>query len=246
MSFYNDEELAFVKKCEGIVLDAKNNNKITLFRFLNQREIEILKTLSSEVWLYIDSNSEEYKRAIVAPFEIKPEYKVNLIKINYNKKYLTPNHRMILGALMSLGIERNTIGDIYITTSNDVYFYATKEITPYIISEFRVLAHQAVELSVEECIIGEIKKDVVIKKSFVQSLRLDLIVAQGFNIARGDAQDIIKNGDCKVNQKMINNTSHILKQGDLISLKGYGRLTLQEVGGLSKNNKIHVILAKHV
>lgn len=246
MSFYNDEELPFVKKCESIVLDAKNNNKITLFRFLNLRELEILKYVSYDVKLYVDLNGDEYKRAIIAPFEIKPEYKVNLIKINYNKKYLTPNHRMILGALMGLGIERNTIGDIYITTLNDVYFYATKEITPYLISEFRVLSHQAVELSIEENIVGEIKRNIVVKKTFVQSLRLDLIISQGFNISRNDAQDIIKNGDCKVNQKVINNTSHIIKQDDLISLKGYGRIVLQEIGGMSKSNKIHVTIAKYV
>ena len=43
MGFYNNEELPFVKKCEGIILDAKYSNKITLLRFLNQREIEIFK-----------------------------------------------------------------------------------------------------------------------------------------------------------------------------------------------------------
>ena len=246
MSFYTDEELPFVKKCEGIVLDAINNNKITLFRFLNQREIDILKSLTSEVYLYIDSCGDEYKRAIVSSFEINPEYKVNLIKMNYNKKYLTPNHRMILGSLMGLGIERNTIGDIYITTSNDVYFYVTKEITPYLLNEFRVLSHQAVELSIESEIIGEVKKNYSYKKAFVQSLRLDLILAQGFNLSRSLAQDLIKNGDCKVNQKVINNTSHMLKEKDLISLKGYGRITLFEVGGMSKNNKIYVTIAKHI
>ena len=45
MGFYNNEELPFVKKCEGIILDAKYSNKITLLRFLNQREIEILNQL---------------------------------------------------------------------------------------------------------------------------------------------------------------------------------------------------------
>ena len=213
MGFYNNEELPFVKKCEGIILDAKYSNKITLLRFLNQREIEILNQLKDDTFLYIDSCGDEYKRVIISHFEIKPEFKTVLLKLNYNKKYLEPNHRMILGALMSLGIERNTIGDIYITTGNDVYFYATKEIEPYLISELRVIAHQAVQI---------------------------------FNLSRREAQELIKNKDCKVNQRIIDNTSYELHEHDVISLKGYGRGVIESIGGLSKGGKIFVNLAKLV
>lgn len=246
MSFYNNEELPFVKKCEGIILDAKYSNKITLFRFLNKREIEILNSLKDDTIIYIDSCGDEYKRAIVAPFEIKPEFKTILLKLNYNKKYLTPNHRMILGSLMSLGIERNTIGDIYITTSNDVYFYATKEIEPYLISELRVIAHQAVELEETSSIEGEIKRDIKTKDAFVASFRLDLICAQIFNLSRSETQELIKNKDCKVNQRIIDNTSYELHEHDVISLKGYGRGSIEAVGGISKSGKIFVNLAKMI
>lgn len=244
MGFYNNEELPFVKKCEGIVLEAKYSNKITLFRFLNQREIEILNQLKDDTFLYIDSCGDEYKRVIISPFEINPEFKTVLLKLNYNKKYLEPNHRMILGALMSLGIERNTIGDIYITTGNDVYFYATKEIEPYLISELRVIAHQAVELEEKKEIEGQIKKNTKTKTAFVASLRLDLITAQIFNLSRREAQELIKNKDCKVNQRIIDNTSFELHEHDVISLKGHGRGSIESVGGLSKGGKIFVNLAK--
>ena len=88
MGFYNNEELPFVKKCEGIILDAKYSNKITLLRFLNQREIDILNQLKDDTLLYIDSCGDEYKRVIISPFEINPEFKTVLLKLNYNKKYL--------------------------------------------------------------------------------------------------------------------------------------------------------------
>ncbi|MGM9970703.1 MAG: YlmH/Sll1252 family protein [Anaeroplasma sp.] len=246
MSFYNEEEYPFVRRCESIVLDAKNNGKITLFKFLNKREIEILTSNAKDVYLYLDTYGIEYKRAVISAFELNPDFKISLIKIIYNKKYLAINHRMVLGALMSIGIERNTIGDIIITTNNDVYFYATKEITPYLFDEFKTLSNQAISLVETNEIIGEIKINYVTKKAFVNSLRLDLILAHGFNENRTIIQDLIKNGDCKINQKRINNTSHILKEGDIISLKGYGRLVLKEVGRLSKNNKIYVELAKMI
>ena len=36
------------------------------------------------------------------------------------KKYLTPSHRMVLGTLMSLGIKRESIGDIYIDDNENI------------------------------------------------------------------------------------------------------------------------------
>lgn len=244
MIVYNKEEMPFVKKIKGIILDAKYSNKITLLRFLNQREIEILESLKDGTTIYIDSKGEEYKRAIVAPFDIEPEFNSVLLKLIYNKKYLDPNHRMILGALMSLGIERNTIGDIYITTDKDVYFYATKEIEPYLTSELRVISHQAVELQRSSHVEGQVLKNTKVKTVFVASLRLDLIVSQIFNLSRAEAQDIIKNKDCKVNQRIIDNTSYELKEHDVISLKGYGRGSIDRIGGVSKSGKICVNLSK--
>ena len=76
------------------------------------------------------------------------------------------------------------------------------------------------------------------------SLRLDLIVSQIFNLSRAEAQDIIKNKDCKVNQRIIDNTSYELKEHDVISLKGYGRGSIDRIGGVSKSGKICVNLSK--
>ena len=199
-----------------------------------------------DVFVYISKFGEddEYSRVMVSPFEIEPNFKIALLKLDYNKKFITPNHRMILGALMSYGIKRDTIGDIYITTDNEVYICATNEIKDYLIEEFRVLSHHSVSLYEVDEIEGEIKHNYDIMQTFVASLRLDLIVAERFKLSRKNAQEIIKRGDCKVNQRPIDNTSHVLKEGDLISLKGFGRMKLLEVGGMSKSNNIHVRLAK--
>lgn len=247
MSFYNLDEETFVKKVFSVKDDALKNDKITLFRFLNTREVELVKYIcGNDVYLYFSNftNEDEYKRTLISPFEINPDFKIEILKLDYNKKYIKPNHRMILGALMSLGVNRDTIGDIYITTDDDVYIISTKEISLYLISEFKVLSHQSVSLNKVNQIDGEIKRNYDIMSTFVASLRLDLILAERYKLSRKNAQEIIKTGDCKVNQKVILNTSHILKEGDIISIKGYGRMKLLEIGGLSKSNNIYVKLAK--
>lgn len=247
MSFYTKEEESFVKKCNSIKENAINNRKVTLLRFLNTREVELLQYVcGSDVFIYLSkiTDEDEYKRAVVSSFEIAPDFNITILKLIYPKKYLQINHRMILGALMSYGITRDSIGDIFITTNEDVYLVVTKEIERFIKDEFRILSHQSVELKNVLIIEGEIKHNYDILDSFVASLRLDLIIAERFKLSRSASQDIIKEGRVKVNQKPIDNTSHILKEGDTISVKGYGKMKLLEVGGLSKRDKIFVRLAK--
>lgn len=247
MSFYTIDEEQFVKKINSIKEDAIRNSKVTLLRFLNTREVELIKYICGhDVCVYFSSvtDEDEYRRGIISPFELVPDFKLMILKLEYNKKYLKPNHRMILGALMSYGITRDSIGDIYIMDNDDVYIVATKEIYPYLVEEFRILSHQSITLNEVDRVSGNVKHDYDIKTDFVASLRLDLIIASRFKLSRNDAQDLIKEGRCKVNQKPIDNTSHMLKESDNISLKGFGKMKILEVGGLSKNNKIYVKLAK--
>lgn len=246
MSLFSDEEMPFVKKVNSVVIDALNNNKITLFKFLNKREIEILNYLKKDSYLYVSSCLGDYQRAIISGFEINPDFKIVLVKINYNKKYLSLNHRIVLGTIMSLGVSRNTIGDIFITESDDVYFYATREIYNYLKQELRIISHQSVELEEKEEILGNIKNNYKEIKCFVASLRLDIIISELFNLSRSNAQELISNSNCKVNQRIITNKSYQVKEKDEISLMHYGKGSLLEIGGKSKNNRIFITLAKKI
>lgn len=246
MSLYSEEELPFVKKVNSAVLDAQNNNKITLFKFLNKREVKLLNYLKKDSYIYVSNCLGDYQRVIISGFEIDADFKIVLVKINYNKKYLTLNHRTILGTLMSLGISRNTIGDIFITENNDAYFYATKEIYSYLLQELRIISHQGVELELVDEIIGNIKTNNKEIKCFVSSLRLDIIVSELFNLSRSEAQELIKNSNCKVNHKVITNTSFQVKESDEISLMHYGKGALLQVGGKSKSDRIFITLTKKI
>ncbi|RIN04157.1 YlmH/Sll1252 family protein, partial [Staphylococcus shinii] len=59
----------------------------------------------------------ERKRAIVAPSYFVPSeeaFEIVLIKVDYPQKFVTLQHQHILGTIMSLGIEREQLGDIVV------------------------------------------------------------------------------------------------------------------------------------
>lgn len=56
-----------------------------------------------------------------------------LFELQYPKKFVTIQHQHVLGTLMSLGIQRDQLGDIIV--GEDIQFVLTKQLESYIISE---------------------------------------------------------------------------------------------------------------
>jgi RNA-binding protein YlmH len=49
--------------------------------------------------------------------------------------------------------------------------------------------------------------------------------------------DLIKSEKVFVNWEMVSNSSKILKAGDTVSVRGYGRIVLTDVGGQSRKGR---------
>ena len=247
--FYSQEEESLVKKFEGYKNLALKNMRITLTKFLNEREAELLEFVigkHSDVFLYFShiSDNDEYRRAVISPFEIEPDFKIKLLKLKYNQKYTKLDHRHLLGNIMGLQIERNMIGDILISKEGNVYIVSSEEMAEFIISNLTVIDHQPIELSYSYELVGDFTPNYDIKKYYVNSLRVDLIISERFNISRSQSLESIKAGNLKINQRKELRPVCNVKEGDMISLKGKGRMKVISIGGTSKSGKIIVELAK--
>lgn len=245
----SSEEEFLAKKFEGYKNKAINSYKMTITKFLNLREQEILTYIigqNSGVFLKFSNISgfDEYKRAIISPFEVDDDFDIDIIKLDYNKKFSELNHRQILGTIMSLQIERNMIGDILINENKDIYIISSKEMSDFIIQNVFKINNSEVFLSKTDKVIGSFSPNYVIKKYFLASLRIDLVTSEGFGVSRNKVQEMIKAGLLKLNSKEEKNVSRQIELNDVISLKGHGRIKLLSVGGLSKSGKICVEIGK--
>jgi len=77
---------------------------------------------------------------------------------------------------------------------------------------------------------------------FLSSTRLDLVISSACNISRTESQNIIKSSKVKVNWENINRISKELEERDMISVRGYGRIILYSIEGLSKKGKLKAII----
>lgn len=239
----------FKKRCDSII-DKAYQGGVTLLNFLDEAEISILNEeikKNPTINLYSDGKiiDADRKRFIVSPYDIDDlDFKIDIYEIIYNKKFHNINHRNILGSLMSLGIKRECIGDIVFNDGN-AYFAATKEISAFLLEEFKFIGRAPIELK----LINYDVKNIInyeFKTYFLASIRLDSIVAFGFNISRNLAQEMIMEGLVYINHVLCQNTSHEVKIDDQISVRHKGKIILKDIGGKSKSGRIACNIGRRI
>jgi len=173
------------------------------------------------------------------------EIPLKIINIKFKVKN-TLTHRDYLGALMSLGIKREKIGDILVKDSScDIVVLS--EIADYIGFNLQKIGNIKCNLEILEIekLEANLQKTKEISTT-VSSLRLDSISSAGFGISRSKIVEFIKAYKLNLNWEMTNSLTKQVKEGDTISIKGKGRIVLDKVGGITKKGRIGIILKKYI
>ena len=225
----------------SVFKECYEKGKPYISNFLSTAEQEIY-TLESKKYptlsLSFDGGivNSEYQKAIINPNDKKVGSGISILKISYNPRYLTLTHRVLLGTLIHLGISRNRLGDIIIN-DDTAYVAVCNNLVEFIKENLTAIHHQ--EVKVEEYFHEIILEDKGIEKTiFLQSPRLDGVIAQAFNLSREDAVDIIKRELVKVNQKIAVKSFQNLKACDIISVAHKGRIKIIDDSASSRNGRI--------
>lgn len=171
------------------------------------------------------------------------EYPISVVEISpKNQKFADElTHRDFLGALINLGIERSTLGDIYID-ENVGYVLCLSKIAQFIVENLTRVKHTSVLCKAIEALpkLSSTEPGEAFVRS--SSLRLDSIIAKTYNLSRTASQELFTAGKVFVGGRLCESPSYTLKEGDTISVRGYGRIKLVEVGTPNKKGKLGVSL----
>lgn len=185
---------------------------------------------------------EDAQRQMVAfiPEYEEPSFPLSVVKIiSPRLKNLT--HRDFLGSILGLGIKREKCGDI-IQSDGCCYAILSDDIASYVANELKKVGREGVrcELSSPEEIPVTEKKLTPVSGT-VSSLRLDAVVSLFAGKGRSKASEAISGGLVFVNGVCIQKSDMRVSDGDIISVRGKGKATL-EVGGTSKKDRIFITL----
>ena len=242
--------VAHALDCAEMVSD---KNMIKETPFLDPYHVEIIQKATNGLFgvksiAHGGFSDSERKKIIFYPDflkveDIEPEISfIEVLGINMSKY----SHRDYLGSILGLGLKRDKVGDIIvfdegcqIVVSNDILDYLLLNLTKIGNAKVEVKEIYPHQLKIAPSKVKEIS-------GTVASLRLDAVASLGFGLSRTKIGVLIKSEKAKVQYKTISNPAYQINQGEIISLRGRGRIEIADVGNLTKKNRIHVTIKKYV
>lgn len=154
-------------------------------------------------------------------------------------------HRDVLGALMNLGIEREVIGDIFIR-DKVCYFFCLAEMTAYICENLTKIRHTNVTCRETEELPEDFKPVLRQEEYIIASERCDALISKVYNLSRGKCIPLFQEKKVFVNSRQFENNSGVLKAGDVVSFRGFGKFIYGGVLRETKKGRITVKIEKYV
>ena len=156
------------------------------------------------------------------------------------------SHRDFLGALMGAGIGRETVGDICVGKGS-CDFFVTAEIAPYILQNFSSAGRTKLHISQIPLRQAQIPEPEVKEvKDTLASLRLDSVISSGFRIGRSLAAQYVSAGKAAIDGLPCEKPDKMVSEGVKISVRGLGKIKLQNVNGQTKKGRISVVIHRYV
>lgn len=249
---FRQEERQFIDQVLEWKENVLNQYSPKLTDFLDPREQEIVASvigdhLDVRVTFSGGVDDTERKRALLYPDYFQPtkdDFQLSLFEVQYASKFITLQHRQVLGSLMSLGLKRTKFGDIRFY-EDIVQFVCAREISDYLRVNFHEIGRAKItlrEIELEKLIphVEEVQELV----TTVSSLRLDVIGSAIYNISRQKIQPLITNGFVKINWKTVDSVSFECREGDTISVRGYGRSKITSIEGRTKKDRIRITISR--
>ena len=254
-AFYKPDEKLLLSKVldQAFLCTRDGKNKYTdFFNFARYEDIvEVIKSnFDVNISLFGGLERSEHERLKIgfSPtyYELEnSEFPIESIEIKYNKFSKDIKHRELLGSILGLGIDRGKIGDILIFDTRAIVF-VDRDIADYICANLESVGRNKVEASikhVEDLYIPLAQYQDI--KITVTSMNLSSIISAGFNMSRSKSAELIKGKKAFINWEKSENTSKALKQKDTITVRGYGRLYINEVIGKSSKGKTILNIHKY-
>lgn len=173
--------------------------------------------------------------------EPDPElFPISCIKMSYNGKFSRQlTHRDYLGSVLGLGISREKTGDIFIE-DDCAYMFMDKDVASFVVSSLERVGHTKVKTDFAKDYKRSAEEGTE-KRFTVASLRLDAVLSGAFNISRGRIAELIKGEKAFVNWQSITSAAHTVSQGDMLTLRGTGRVMIKEICGITKKDRVALV-----
>ncbi len=239
----DDDKQLIAQLNDGIDL-CLTRQKPYFMPFMSERKqallLSELKKAYFDNYLFFGGYGDSERKMLGLFFDEPSEssFPISAIEFSFRKcDKLT--HRDFLGSLMSLGIERETVGDILVEDGRAVVFVKT-ELSDYVKSQISKVGRIGVKVADADLSKLPQGRGFEEKTYIVSSLRLDNIVAAVCKLSREKTRTVIMSDSACVNFEETKNVSLNLKENDVFTIRGKGKFVLKSILGTTGKGRIEI------
>lgn len=166
------------------------------------------------------------------------DFPIVCLEITWNTKFADAGHRDILGAVMGLSIERDATGDIVMAEAGRAYLFAERDMAGYIMANLESAGRATLKITEHEGAVEPPEPEGTRQRITLASPRLDAFVQAGYRLSRSEAQRLIQSGHVKKDHVPEMRTDARVDEGCLISVRGHGRMKVEELLGETKKGRL--------
>ncbi len=163
-------------------------------------------------------------------------------------KFHAPSHKDYMGAVMNLGLERKMFGDIIVTDELNAFFtvWNKGDILAFLFENLiscgraKIYLEQVSNKDFEMLELQYVETNVL-----ATSLRADCVVSAITGMSRSQSKEFILSGGLKLNSQPVLDIDRVFSQGDVFSLKRYGKYRFDSFLGQSRRDRMRIRLLKY-
>lgn len=246
------EEQQLQKRFAELAEQSYQNNTYYFTDFLSATDVALVYSVAEESEFAIWGGAEGCERQIIRfgnpeDFGYSMEFPIRILKIEPLLRKFAEDltHRDFLGAIMNLGIERDTIGDIVVRDKVG-YVFVVDRIGDYIYENLTQIKHTHVKCQTLDEMPEDVKPQLEPVELIVASIRLDTIIAKLYRLSRNQALELFRKKLVLVNGRIMENNSGNPKDGDVIAVRGYGKFIFRNIQYDTRKGRQAILVDQYV
>ncbi|MCM1101548.1 MAG: YlmH/Sll1252 family protein [Clostridium sp.] len=152
------------------------------------------------------------------------------------------SHRDFLGALMNLGIERDTIGDILVG-DREAWLFCGDSIAEFICANLEQVRHTHVKCEIADAVMEVPEEEPERLTVQVASMRADAVLAKVLRKSREACLELFRAQKVYVDGMLCENHSGHLRPGATVNARGYGKFKIVGEPRMTGKGKLSVEVA---
>ncbi|KAG2451467.1 hypothetical protein HYH02_004065 [Chlamydomonas schloesseri] len=188
------------------------------------------------------------REELMEPFRADPQQLDGVVALQVKGNFMfdPAKHPDFLGAILGTGVVREKVGDILVQGESGAQILVDPELAEHFetsLVQVRTVPVETRRIPLSDLAVRPPRQEEF--SSVEASLRLDAIASAGFRMSRTKIGDMIKAGDVRLNWRPVTKPSVEVKEGDVISCSGKGRVEIKGVE-TTKKEKFAVTMMRYV